>query len=270
MSKDIYKFEKSMLHGESIHISKKINNFWFKKHWHNYFEIIYYHGCKGYCILNGESHTIEGDCLFLLTPKDFHQIVTEDTKDSYSLIIAFNEQMIDRKLLNALTIGAIAINNPDDMLCRMINSLYDIFLGNLRFREQELYHHFNSILIRILQNGNALCAIPQDIPKIIRESISYMLSNPTETIVLDTFAEKFGITKTYFSRLFHESTGITFKAYLTDLRIEYAKRMLEDKDISVIDVGFECGFRTPSQFIRSFKNAVGITPSEYRSQRAKL
>ena len=50
MNGTIYKFERDMLRGESIHVQKKRDHTWFKKHWHNYFEIIYYKNCVGECI----------------------------------------------------------------------------------------------------------------------------------------------------------------------------------------------------------------------------
>jgi AraC-like DNA-binding protein len=70
----------------------------------------------------------------------------------------------------------------------------------------------------------------------------------------------------YFSRLFHASTGVTFKTYLSDLRIEYAKRLLEERKLPIIDVGCECGYNTPSQFVRAFKQHTGMPPSAYRGQ----
>ena len=46
MSETIYKFEREMLRGEDISIQKKSDHNWYKKHWHNYYEIIYYKNCE--------------------------------------------------------------------------------------------------------------------------------------------------------------------------------------------------------------------------------
>ena len=66
MSETIYKFEREMLKGEDINIQKKRDHSWYKKHWHNYFEIIYYKNCEGYCSLNGIDHKLSKSCLFFL------------------------------------------------------------------------------------------------------------------------------------------------------------------------------------------------------------
>ena len=265
----IYKFERDMLRGEAIHINKKSDRTGFKKHWHNYYEIIYYRNCVGYCILNGERFELSDNCLFLLTPKDFHEIVTEESPDSSSYIIAFSEQIVDKKILASLTAGPFTLYSPPPCFSEKIEELYGIFKVQSKRRDLHLSHLFNCILIDILDNGIAASAILRDINPIVRESISLMLVEPSKNFTLELFAEKFRVTPTYFSRLFHESTGVPFKQYLTGLRIECAKRMLEEKELPIIDVGYECGFNTPSQFIRAFKKSEGITPSEYRVKKAK-
>lgn len=269
MSSPIYKFERDMLKGEVLHVQRKRDTNWYKRHWHNYFEIIYYKNCEGHCSLNGVEYPLRESCLFFLTPKDFHEIVTHERPDSYSLIISFSEQIVDRKLLDVLTEKPIVLYGVPERPADRIEELYEVFRGKSPYREQLLKHLLNSILIDILERGRPIDAVSKQIHPIVRESILYMLTNPASPITLDTFSEKFGITKTYFSHLFHNSTGVSFKQYLTSLRMEYAKQMLTEKEPPIIDVGFECGFLTPSQFSRSFKAHTGMTPSEYRAKKGK-
>ncbi len=267
MSGTIYKFEKDMLHGSDIYISKKLDNDWAKKHWHNYYEIIYCKNSRGYCILNGERQEISDGSLFLLTPKDFHKIETEEREDSCIFIIAFNECIIDRTILDTVTKGPIAVYGISESLSAKLSELYGVFTSRGAYREPRLHHLFNCVLLEILENARAVYGTEKDISPIVRESISVMLSDPTAEISLRFFADKFNITESYFSRLFHKHTGVTFKQYLTELRLDYAKQLLEDNGVSIIDVGYECGFNTPSQFYRAFKGVYKMTPSEYRETR---
>ena len=267
MNGTIYKFERDMLRGESIHVQKKRDHTWFKKHWHNYFEIIYYKNCVGECKLNGESYPVRGECLFLLTPKDFHEILTEEVAGSHSVILSFVEQAVDGHVLDALTAGPVVCYDLPPLLCAQIEEMAEVFRGKSDYRKQHLTHLLNCVLIAVLERGKPAGTAVRDVSPMVRESIAYMLTNPAERITLQTFAQRFGVTPAYFSRLFHGSTGIAFKQYLTDLRIECAKRMLEERELPIIDVGFECGFQTPSQFVRSFKARVGQTPSVYRARK---
>lgn len=82
---------------------------------------------------------------------------------------------------------------------------------------------------------------------------------------LDGTAAQLGISPSYLSRIFSEVDGKRFTQYLSDLRIEQAKRLLADESKLVRDVGQEVGFLTVQNFMRVFKSKTGVTPSEYRS-----
>ena len=82
---------------------------------------------------------------------------------------------------------------------------------------------------------------------------------------LDGTAAQLGISPSYLSRIFSEVDGKRFTQYLSDLRIEQAKRLLADESKLVRDVGQEVGFLTVQNFMRVFKSKTGVTPREYRS-----
>lgn len=268
MNGAIYKFERDMLKGKSIHIQKKTDELWYKKHWHNYYEIIYYHNCAGYCELNGEKYELTDRCLFLLTPKDFHKIETTEREGNYSLIIGFDEQIADSTIVNTLTNGPFVAKDVPKGLCEKLNELYQMECSQKIFREIYVKHLFNCILLQILDIADTVSGENRDISPIIGESISTMLCDPTAEFSLDFFAKKYNLTPSYFSRLFHAQVGISFKQYLTTLRLSYAKQLLAQNNPSIIDIGYECGFNTPSQFYRAFKSAFGISPSAYRKQQS--
>ena len=173
--------------------------------------------------------------------------------------------MVDNKLLDTLTRGPIVLYEFNELLHVLIEELHGVYTGDSKYREPQLKHLFNDILIRIMEKGQPVNHMSNEIHPVVRESIAYMLTNLNGNITLDIISEKFGISKTYFSHLFHEHTGVSFKQYQLALRIEYAKRMLEEREFPIIDVGYECGFNTPSQFNRAFKGRVGMSPSLYRA-----
>lgn len=264
MNETIYKYDSGMLRGNNIFIHANRNHIQAKKHWHNYYEIIFYQKADGCCILNGEKREIRDGCLFLLSPKDFHEIVAEDKEGSYTLIISFNERIIDSSVIDVVTKRPILSYDISPSLSDKLTELYEVFRSEGKYRNQRLRHLFNCILLEVLEKENVLIDNGKDISHIVRESISLMISNPTADLSLGFFAKKFHITEAYFSRLFHKQAGVTFKQYLTSLRLEYARQLLEENKIPIIDVGYECGFNTPSQFYRAFKRAYKTAPSAYR------
>lgn len=266
MSETIYKFSLNLLNKEKLSVKREKSTLSFGKHWHGYYEIIFYRNYRGTSILNGVSYPITENCLFMLTPKDFHSLELERLPDGEYYMFSFSEPIISDAIFGRITRGPVYIRDVSVWLGSLIHRLYEVYKSELPQRKELLYHLFNSLLMEILEEGSSLSHTAADIHPMIRESISVMLTNPGGDYSLAYFSQKLNVSTTYFSRLFHEHAGISFKQYLTTLRVEYAKRLLEERQLPVIDVGSECGFHSPSQFIRAFKQITGMTPSAYRNE----
>ncbi len=64
--------------------------------------------------------------------------------------------------------------------------------------------------------------------------------------------------------VFKQVTGSTINQYITHVRIEAAKNMLEDTSVKLYDIGFLIGYVEPSYFSKIFKKMTALTPKEYR------
>ena len=257
------------LHGEKIQVTRRRGETSCNEHWHDYYEMIHYRECRGKCILNGREHPVSENCIFLMSPKDFHKTDNVASKSSNSVLVQFSEQAIDAKLLSILNAGPIVLYNPSKRIADHIDELDSTMHKNTRFKDEYQTNLLGCILINLIEEGTCISSNEGKRDPVVREAIAFMLSNLQKNISLTAIAERYNLSPTYFSHLFHDSTGTPFKKYLTNLRIEYAKRMLEGSDTPIIDVGFECGFRTPSQFVRTFKGATGDAPSVYRKKKRK-
>ena len=83
-------------------------------------------------------------------------------------------------------------------------------------------------------------------------------------ISLDDVSQEVDISPYYFSKLFKEETGKNFIEYLTDIRIEKAKELLNGTNLSMKEICAEIGYADPNYFSRTFKKNVGVTPTEYK------
>ena len=79
-------------------------------------------------------------------------------------------------------------------------------------------------------------------------------------------ADFVGLTTTYVCTLFKNETQITINQYISDYRIERAKRLLEDPRNKISDIAEKIGYADSNYFGKSFKKLVGLTPSEYREK----
>ena len=102
---------------------------------------------------------------------------------------------------------------------------------------------------------------------IIQKARTYIDQNYARDLSLDDVAREVGISPYYFSKLFKEQTGQNFIDYLTGLRIETAKHLLEDPAMSVKEICIRSGYSNQNYFSRIFKKSTGMTPTEYRENR---
>ena len=96
--------------------------------------------------------------------------------------------------------------------------------------------------------------------------IAFVDANIALDLCVPTLATVAGMSPYYFSRVFKRSTGMTPHRYVLHRRMEQAKRLLEEKSISVLHVAHRVGFTDQSQFTRVFHKMVGTTPKNYRKQ----
>lgn len=100
----------------------------------------------------------------------------------------------------------------------------------------------------------------------VEKAKKYMQENYSKDISLEDVSMKVDISSYYFSKLFKEETGRNFIEYLTELRMEEAKRLLRDTDLSMKEICIQVGYSDPNYFSRSFKKYTGYTPTEARGK----
>jgi len=94
-----------------------------------------------------------------------------------------------------------------------------------------------------------------------RDLINTRLTNPPS---LSEVAKHVGLNEYKLKRGFKEMFGVTVFGYLTEQRLETARRALLDTDKTAAEVAFELGYATPQHFHSAFKKRFGVTPNSVR------
>jgi AraC family transcriptional regulator len=92
----------------------------------------------------------------------------------------------------------------------------------------------------------------------------YMHANMSSRISLDDLARQVALSRFHFLRLFTATTGRSPIRFLTELRVDTARRYLKSGNEPVMQVGKRVGFPSASHFASTFSRLVGCSPSEYR------
>jgi AraC-like DNA-binding protein len=262
LHQQIYQFQRDFLGSDGIRVEKKSGDTSFRAHRHDYFEIILYRNCNGKCILNGSLYPIYDDCLFFLTPKDYHKIESANPEDASSVIVSFSESMIDTELLSRLAFSPLVWYAPTEEAVAAIDALYENYTNRSSMRSKKLFFALNAVLCDVVEHGQIPSGEELCISPAIAQAITVMLSDVSQGYTLEGIARECGLSASYFSNLFHKEMGRGFKEWLNDTRIEHAKRLLLESDLPILEICYECGYNTPSQFIRMFKRSTEVSPSE--------
>lgn len=95
-------------------------------------------------------------------------------------------------------------------------------------------------------------------------------SKNSEALTLSALAQEFGYSEYHFSRKFRELSGIQLRDYLRYRKLALAAKRVRDSGNSLLDIALDNGFSSHEAFTRAFKEAYGITPSEYRQNPVPL
>ena len=98
--------------------------------------------------------------------------------------------------------------------------------------------------------------------KELADYIEKNLSDPFLTV--SEIAASVKISETYCRRMFTQNFGVSPKQYLIDMRIKLAKQLLLEDEKLISDIAESCGFGSVYHFSRTFKQATGMSPTEYR------
>jgi AraC-like DNA-binding protein len=104
----------------------------------------------------------------------------------------------------------------------------------------------------------------EEIYRRLHRARDFMYSSLDEEVPLDAIARVACLSPSHLLRTFKEVFGRSPHQYLTDLRVERAKALLERTDLTVTDVCLSVGYTSLGSFSRLFRRHVGLSPEQYR------
>ncbi len=103
--------------------------------------------------------------------------------------------------------------------------------------------------------------------QIVRQMMQYISSRFDSQNILKDLSEFLKYNPYYLTHIFSKITGITVKNYQMQIRFKYAKKMLLQNNLSILEIAQNCGYANATSFTLAFRNITGKTPCEYRKQK---
>lgn len=133
------------------------------------------------------------------------------------------------------------------------------------YSASSLSYHFISELCRYASFPNE-----HQWPKIVKEAVTIINSHYDRMLSLDQLAERLGISKYHFQRVFKAEVGSSPNEYLNRVRVEKAMHLLRLTNWSVEEIAERVGYSSGSYLIKVFRKLTGQTPGRFRSHVGKL
>ncbi len=257
------------------HIKNDGRTFQIPVHWHDELEIIYVK--SGFLSVNisGENYIGKTGDAFVVSPGNLHLMGSHTgTVDYFTFLfplkyISFRtDDMSDDKLLEPLNSGHLMISpRINDTAKELCEQLIEVYMSKSESKITAQIKTKIILLQFILEMWKKGFVIENDISgrnTVEKEMVSYIQQNFTRKISLKEFGEQFHLSEKYISQYFKKHFHITLSQYITYLRLEHAKQLLQDTDIPVTEIAMQSGYQNVSYFIRSFKKTYEVSPLKYR------
>ena len=234
--------------------------------------------------ISGESYIGKPGDAFVVSPGNLHLMGTQTGAADYFTFlfplkyISFrSDDLLDESLLEPLSSGHLMITpRIGDAASGLCEQLADIYMEKKEGAGADIATQIRIKLVLlqfILEMWNKGLVVENDTSgrnTVEKEMVSYIQQNYTGTISLKEFGEQFHLSEKYISRYFKEHFHITLSQYVTYLRLEHAKQLLQDTDIPITEIALQSGYQNVSYFIRSFKKTYEVSPLKYRKNRLTI
>ncbi len=144
-----------------------------------------------------------------------------------------------------------------------LNKIYNSFNENKPIKEI-LQSNYISTLLTELSIQQEKQETNNTSTSNIEKSISFINENIEQDLSLELLANQVSLSPYYFTRIFKTETGFTPHQYVLYTRINHAKFLLKNTELSIKQICFMCGFSCESNFCTAFKKWTNITPTNYR------
>lgn len=235
-------------------------------HVHDDIELVFVKEGGGEAFCNGKGYTLKKNSFFIAFPNQVHHYKNCKTGEYLILIIKpdllihysglFLEREPESPLNDGVDIDTINLfllvlkEFEADGFSPIIDGYLTAFFG-------KLIKHYDF----------AKCKVPIDTTINV---LNYCKKHYNENITIEGVAKALKVSRSLVSHTFSNRLSVNFCAYINSLRLNSAKKLLDENVAGITEIAFLSGFQTIRTFNRAFKNEYGITPSEYKKQKREV
>ncbi len=245
-------------------------------HWHTSIELLYVHQGTVRLQIELETCTLHTSDIVFIDSARNHALIYTPNSQTLSLKISavwlhyiipdfFKEDII----LCSPDIQTYEERENAEELCRTLLLLKDIFYSEGIYSDVGINGYIFILLYNLISNfrGTKTAApLKNKYDTMLHQTIRYLHLHYMDEIHMKDIADMLGVSPQYISKLFHNYYSMTFKQYLTKIRLEHAVYDMLHTTNSLLDIALDCGFSSQHAFINTFKKKYQMLPSKYKEK----
>ena len=244
--------------------------------------LFFFTKADGYLHIGDEKYKISNNSAVYLPPTSKYKLVFPQDKKYEAIVFNFDLFQTHSHLKESLTTASESSFSPEiapqyelppefsspiitstDTDCELLWQCADEFVTKRKLYREKSSALLKTFLISLLRESAVHGG-----SRLVSEIIEFIKANyNSPTLTNEEIAGKFGYHPYYLSKLMKSATGKSLKQFLIHYRVQCAKTLLINTDLSVDTIAWKAGFGTSAYFIKCFKDAIGTTPLAYRKRK---
>lgn len=221
---------------------------------------------KGRIKMGEKEYHVEKNTVFLVSSCLPHCIYG-DGEEYCDDWIRFSIEQEDQDFISGLGLEFnVPVKLHDDGISKLIAAAEDIFNSSVPQKKSALHHILCSILIHISVNSAPTKKKHNYYDEELDKLRKNIYDDPAHEWNIPEIAEKLNISVSHFQRLYKNKFGVSCMNDVFMSRMEYAKQLLMNTDLTANDISDKCGFNNYEYFSRSFTKYACMSPVKYRNK----
>lgn len=244
-------------------------------HWHKAIELLLFVKGRVTCkFYNKTFHGKPGD-IYLINSHEVHE--TRCSRNAVYLVVHIDPMLMCRYVPNFDQMSFSLVFDPEDTVKAVAYEQLKVHLQEILRQTEETSPAFKlerqarlfALTALLVKHFSQSLAVEES--KLQRRDMTrleplleYIQLHHGEELPLDEAADRMGLNKEYFCRLFKKNMGVSYLQYVYQVRATAVCRELESSDDTISEIAERHGFREPKMLNQYFKELYGCTPSEKR------
>jgi AraC-like DNA-binding protein len=256
-------------------------------HWHYHIEIIYMAYGYATAVVGSHSYELRQGDLLIVFPCEVHSVAIATGVASLHYVIGFDPELLRPMPSLAFQLAYMlpyaaslsgqkpfiaATASDQEPLLSLIEEMHEEYVDKKDGFELSVTSDIFKLVVRLLRQnalstiGDGDLSVQSGTLKTFREMLVYLNENCHQNLSAADAAKRSLMSYSRLASLFKQTMQTSFSHYLMFLRIRKAEQQLLDSSKSMTQIALECGFNSPSYFIKQFKRSKGLSPMQYRKK----